>query len=81
MCLKELAVAAFMVKGTKTVKNRLFKKYLKRIKVHQRFCSGLGNVHFSEKKTIEKHKSVGTGACKVGKLVRFSSNINEVIRE
>ena len=44
--------------------------------MHQRFCLGLGNIHFSEKKTIENHKSVGAGARKVEKLVRFLPNFD-----
>ena len=44
--------------------------------MHQRFCLGLGNIHFSEKKTIENHKSVAAGARKVEKLVRFLPNFD-----
>ena len=35
---------------TKTVKNRLSKKYLKRRKMRPRFFFGLGYMHFSKKK-------------------------------
>ena len=38
-----------------------------------RFFSGLGYMHFSEKKAIQNHKFVGAGAPKVENLVRFLS--------
>ena len=38
-----------------------------------RFCLGLGNVHFSEKKLYE---TIGAGARKVENLVRFLHNFD-----
>ena len=52
----------------KTVKSRLFKKYLKRRKSQARFCLSLGWLNISEK-NIENYNSVGAGAHKVGKVV------------
>ena len=50
--------------------------------MHQRFCLGLGNMHFSENKlktivsvlNYRNLKSVGAGARKVETLVRFLPN-------
>ena len=55
----------------KTVKSRLFKKYLKRRKSRARFCLSLGWLNISEKKIIENYNSVGAGVHKVGKVVSF----------
>ena len=54
----------------KTVKSRLFKKYLKRRKSRAWFCLSLGWLNISEK-NIENCNSVGAGAHKVGKVVSF----------
>ena len=51
----------------KTVKSRLFKKYLKK-KSRAQFCSCLGWLNISEK-IIELYNSVGAGANKEGKVV------------
>ena len=51
----------------KTVKRRLFKKYLKGRKSLVRFCLPLGCLHISEKKIIENFISHGAGAHKAGK--------------
>ena len=53
----------------KTVKSKLFKKYLKRRKSRARFCLTLGWLNISEKKKFENYNSVGAGAHKVGKVV------------
>ena len=60
----------------KTIKSRLFKKYLKRKKLRAQFCLSLGWLNISEKlhlkttKTIiENYSSVSAGAPKVGKVV------------
>ena len=45
---------------TKTVKSRLFKKCLKRRKTCARFCLGLGNMHFSDKKLQKTTNLLGT---------------------
>ena len=55
----------------KTVKSRLFKKYLKRRKLRAQFCLSGGWLHISEKKVTENCNSVGAGAQKVGKVVSF----------
>ena len=55
----------------KTVKSRLFKKYLKIKKSRVRFCLSLGWLHISGKKIIENCSSVGVRAHKVEKVVRF----------
>ena len=61
----------------KTVKIRLFKKYLKRRKSRARFCLSLGWVNVSEKKKkIENYNSAGAGAEKVGKVVSFWANFD-----
>ena len=60
----------------KTVKSRLFKKYLKRRKLRARFCLSLGWLNISEKKYIENYISVGAGAHKVGKVVSFCPNFD-----
>ena len=60
----------------KTVKSRLFKKYLKRRKSQARFCLSLGWLNLSEKKIIENYNSVGAGAHKVGKEVSFWPNFD-----
>ena len=54
----------------KTVKSRLFKKYLGRRKLQAQFCLSLSWLHVSEK-NIENFNSIGAGAHKVGKVVRF----------
>ena len=48
----------------KTVKSRLFKKYLKIRKSQARFCLSLGWLNISKKK-FENYDSVGAGAHKV----------------
>ena len=60
----------------KTAKIRLFKKYLKRRKSPARFCLFLGWLNISEKKNIDNYNSVGAGAQKVGKVVRFWPNFD-----
>ena len=60
----------------KTVKIRLFKKYLKGRKSWTRFCLSLGWLNISEKKIIEYYNSVGAGAHKVGKIVSFWPNFD-----
>ena len=60
----------------KTVKSRLFKKYLKRRKSRARFCLPLGWLNISEKKNIENCNSVGAGAQKIGKVVSFWPNFD-----
>ena len=40
-------------------------------KMRAQFCLGLGKMHFNEKKIVENHKSVGAGARKIEKIVRF----------
>ena len=59
----------------KTVKSRLFKKYLKKKKLSASFLS-LGWLHISEKKIIENCNSVGVGAHKVEKVVSFEPTID-----
>ena len=59
----------------KTVKSRLFKKYLKRRKSRARFCLSLGWLNVSEK-NIGNYNSVGAGAHKVGKVVSFWPNFD-----
>ena len=54
----------------KTVKSRLFKKYLKKRKLPLSFLS-LGSLHISEKKILEDCNSVGTGAHKIVKVISF----------
>ena len=53
----------------KTVKSRLFKKYLKRRKSQARFCLSLSWLNISEKKIIDHYNSVSAGTHKVGKAV------------
>ena len=60
----------------KTVKSRLFKKYLKRKKSRARFCLTVGWLNISEKKIIENYSSVGAGAHKIGKVVSFWPNFD-----
>ena len=60
----------------KTVKSRLFKKYLKRRKPRAQFCLSLGWLNISEKKIIENYNSVGAGAHKVEKVVSFWPNFD-----
>ena len=60
----------------KTVKSRLFKKYLKRRKSRARLCLSLGWLNKSEKKIIENYNSVGAGVHKVGKIVSFWPNFD-----
>ena len=60
----------------KTVKGRLFKKYLERKKSRAQFCLSLGWLHISKKKIIEKCNSVGAGAQKPGKVVSFWPNFD-----
>ena len=59
----------------KTVKSRLFKKYLKRRKSRAQFCLSLGWLNVSEK-NIGNYNSVGAGAHKVGKVVSFWPNFD-----
>ena len=66
---------------TKTVKNRLSKKYLKRRKIRPRFFLGLGYMHLTEKKAIENHKCVGAGAPKVENLVCFLPNFAQKVQD
>ena len=59
----------------KTVKSRLFKKYLKRRKSQaQFFFSWLAK--YKWKIVIKKYNTVCAGAHKVGKVVRFWSNFD-----
>ena len=60
----------------KTVKSRLFQKYLKRRKSWAWFCLTLGQLNISEKKIIENYNSVGAGAHKVEKVVSFWPNFD-----
>ena len=61
----------------KTVKSRLFKKYLKRRKSRARFCLSLGWLHISEKKKIiENYNSAGTEAQNIGKVASFWPNVD-----
>ena len=60
----------------KTVKSRLFKKYLKIRKSRARFCLSLGWLNISEKKIIELYNSVGAGDHKIGKVVSLWSNFD-----
>ena len=62
----------------KTVKSRLFKKYLKRRKSRAQFFLSFGWLHFSEK-IIENCNSVG--AHKVGKIVSFWPNFDPYIHD
>ena len=59
----------------KTVKSRLFKKYLKRRKSRARFCFSHGWLNIS-KKIIEHYNFVGVGTHKVGKVVSLLSNFD-----
>ena len=59
----------------KTVKSRLFRKYLKRRKSWVGLCLSLDWISISEKK-IENCNSVGTRAHKVGKVLRFRSKVD-----
>ena len=59
----------------KTVKSRLFKKYLKGRKSRAQFCLSLG-CYISVKKIIENCNYVGAGAHKVGKVVSFWPNFD-----
>ena len=58
----------------KTVKNRLFKKYLERRKSLARFYFLVG--YISVKKIIENCNSVGEGAQNLVKVVSFWPNID-----
>ena len=60
----------------KTIKSRLFKKYLKRGKSRAQFCLSLGWLNISEKKIIENYNSVSAGAPKVGKVVSLRPNFD-----
>ena len=61
----------------KTVKSKLLKKYLKRIKSRARFCLPLRWLHISEKKKmIENFNSIGVEAHKVGKNSSFWPNFD-----
>ena len=53
----------------KTVKSRLFKKYLERRKSQAQFCLSLGWLHTSEKKLLKT--AGGAGAQNIGKVVSF----------
>ena len=59
----------------KTVKSRLFKKYLKRKKLQVQFCLYLGWLDISEK-NIEKCNSLFGWAYKVEKMVSFWPNVD-----
>ena len=59
----------------KTVKSRLFKKYLKKRKSRARSFLSLGWLHISENKNIENCNSVETGAQKVEKEVNFLAQL------
>ena len=60
----------------KTVKSRLFKKYLKRRKSQARFCLSLSWLNINEKKIIELYNSVGAGTHKVGKVIGLWPNFD-----
>ena len=59
----------------KTVKIRLFKKYLKRRKSWARFCLPLGWLNISEKQLL-KTTIVSAEAHKVGKVVSLWPNFD-----
>ena len=59
----------------KTVKSRLFKKYLKRRKSWARFCLPLGWLNISEKQLL-KTTIVSAEAHKVGKVVSLWPNFD-----
>ena len=59
----------------KTVKSRLFKKYLKRRKSWARFCLPLGWLNISEKQLL-KTAIVSAEAHKVGKVVSLWPNFD-----
>ena len=61
---------------TKTVKRRLFKKYMERRKSRARFSLSLGWLHISEKKSLKTENSVGAGAQNIGKVVSFEKVVN-----
>ena len=64
-----IAITSFeSVFWMKTVKSRLFKKYLERRKLGSWFCFSLGWLHICEKKKIENCNSVGAGAQNTGKV-------------
>ena len=60
----------------KTVKSRLFKKYLERRKSRARFCLSFGWLHISQIKNIENRNSVGAGAQNMEKVVSFKHNFD-----
>ena len=61
----------------KTVKSRLFKKYLKRRKSRVQFCLSLSWLHISEKKLLKTAiVLVGAGAHKKGKVASVWSNFD-----
>ena len=53
----------------KTVKSRLFKKYLKKWKLRALFCWSFAWLNISEKRIIELYNSVSAGTHKVGKVI------------
>ena len=55
----------------KTVKSRLFKKYLERRKLRARFCLSLGWLHISEKKLLKTSILLVLELINYEKLVRF----------
>ena len=59
----------------KTVKSRLFKKYLRKRKSLAQFFLSLGCLNISEK-NIEHNNSVGAGAHKVEKVVSLWPNFD-----
>ena len=64
----------------KTLKSRLFKKYLERKKLQARFCLSLGWLHVSEKKkNVENCNSVGAGADNVRKVVVFGPTLTLIL--
>ena len=59
----------------KTVKSRLFKKYLERRISRARLCLSLGWQHICEK-IIKNCNSVGAGVQNIGKVVSFWLNFD-----
>ena len=60
----------------KTVKSRLFKKYLKRRKSRARFCLSLGWLHISEKKILKTSILLVQKLIKQENIVCFWSNFD-----
>ena len=59
----------------KTIKSKLFKKYVRTRKSRGRFCFSLGWLNIS-KKVIENCNSVHAGAHKVGKVASLWPNFD-----